>query len=305
MVTRICEICFEYININIDFDEHSRLCRLEQTEVLSKYFQVCDNLDPDLELQTQAKTYPEVKLTKTQKKAIRFFRKKAKLMSKATKHLLLEKLFRLGFDEDDLTILMNIVNESPVISFVPLFSLFDKFYEEPRMKNLLEVGYGKGSVNTQLRFNWESTLFNKFYDESEPIERVKYGAFNVDSNPNGVISARSYGDLFFVYNNNIKKRTTMVYGDSSGNALHQHIATPDNLINIMYYLPDKVIQSIIFKAKGLPFNYEQYPYVEAQIHGEIRLDRDVKQIIVDHNRVNIDNRLEDFCSNFDIELIVL
>jgi len=71
----------------------------------------------------------------------------------------------------------------------------------------------------------------------------------------------------------------MVYGDSAGNANHLHIATPDHFCNILYYLPDYVIESIILKAKGMPFNYFPYAYVEAQIHGDIILDRDVKQIV--------------------------
>lgn len=310
-MNRICETCFERIDQDVDFGKHSELCRQEQMVALSQYFQnnqdgVNGKFEPKIEKIVEP-IYPKLELTKTQKQAIRFFRKKAKLMSRGTHHLLFEKILSMGFDEGDLDILLNFVSQAPIIAFVPLygFNLFDNFFEEPRMKNLFEVNRGRGSTSIGMRANWESTLFNKFYDKSEPIERVKYGAFNIDTNPLGVISAQSYGDVYFVFNDDVKKRTTMVYGDSAGNAQNLHIATPDNFINILHYMPEHVVKSIILKAKGLPFNYENYPYIEIQIHGEIRLDRDVKQIVVDPRKIQIDNRLEDLAREFNIEIVRL
>jgi hypothetical protein len=127
--------------------------------------------------------------------------------------------------------------------------------------------------------------------------------FNLDGNPKGVLSAMRYGDCYFVFHEHVKKRTTMVYGDSSGNSMNLHIATPHNFMNILHYLPDQVVESIILKAKGLEFDYQNYQYVEIQIHGEVRLDRDVKQIVIIANKV--DDRLEGFCDRHDIYYIMI
>ena len=300
---RICGTCFTQIDSDVDFTEHTILCKQEQMMALSQYFNTEEVVNEQVENRTIESKYPPVQLSKTQKKAIRFFRKKARLMSRSTRHLLLEKVIRLGYDEDDLDLLCDFISQAPVISFVPIYSfnLFENFDEDPRMKNLFEVGKGRGNMDQTIRAQWESSLFNGLYDDSEPVERVKYGVFNIDGNPEGVLSAKNYGDLYFVFDERVKKRTTMVFGDSSGNANNLHIATPDHFCNILHYLPDHVIESVILKAKGMDFNYMYYPYVEVQIHGEIRLDRDVKQIVASSKIV--DQRLEDFCQRFGIDLI--
>lgn len=303
---RVCGICFEVVDPDVDFESHVELCREEQTRVLGAYFNV--NEDALVESRVEKvekkkkKDEPKMDLTKTQGRAVRFFRKKAKLMSNATHHLLVEKVIRLGFDETDLQILLDFVSRAPIISFVPLYraNLFVPFSEEPRMKNLFEVGRGGGTTNTTRRSRWESTLFNKLYDASEPEERVKYGAFNLDDNPEGVTSAKAYGDAYFVFHEHVKKRTTMVYGDSSGNASNLHIATPDYFENILHYLPDNVVNSMMLKALGAEYAYQNYLYVEIQIHGEVRLDRDVRQVVI---KGESDHRLRELCEINDIEIV--
>jgi hypothetical protein len=167
---RICETCFLLVEPDVDFTEHSELCRQEQMNALAEYFDPPVDVSEPIELEPK---YPPLELTKIQKKAIRFFRKKARLMSRSTHHLLLDKVIRLGYDEVDLNLLCDFINQAPVISFVPLhsFDLFETFDEEPRMKNLFEVGKGRGSDNQTVRATWESTLFNRLYDDSEPEER--------------------------------------------------------------------------------------------------------------------------------------
>jgi Protein of unknown function (DUF3626) len=300
--SRICDVCFIRIDSDVDIEEHISLCRQEQVAALSVYFDVQNIPIPIPEPEPR---YPELELSKTQRKAIRFFRKKARLMSRSTHHLLLNKVIQLGYDDDDFRLLCDFVSQTPIISFVPIYSndLFPAFESDPRMKNLFEVGKGRGSANQQIRAQWESTLFNKLYDESEPEEKVKYGVFNIDGNPLGVPSASGYGDVYFVFHEHVKKRTTMVYGDSSGNALNLHIATPDSFMNILHYLPDNIIKSIIQKAKGDDFKYQHYSYVEIQIHGEVRLDRDVKQVVIKGDIA--DERIEHLCQMNDIDLVII
>jgi hypothetical protein len=43
------------------------------------------------------------------------------------------------------------------------------------------------------RANVESKLFNKLYDGCNPIERPKYGVFNIFNNPRGVGLCHGYG----------------------------------------------------------------------------------------------------------------
>jgi len=65
-------ICFTQIDPDVDFAEHSVNCKQEQMTALSKYFNTELVFDKQDDNQTIKSKYQKVKLSKTQKKAIRY-----------------------------------------------------------------------------------------------------------------------------------------------------------------------------------------------------------------------------------------
>jgi len=250
----------------------------------------------------------DIQFTPNQKKALKYSIKKSALMSRNTSHILLEKIIELGHNLEDYNILMEYVQNLDVIMFMPLFSkdLYVEFNKDCRIKNLFEVNTGRGGTDQKTRASWETTMFNGFYDNAEPHERVKYGSLNIDSNPDGVMSTVAYGDAFIVLKQEVKYRITLVYGDSSGISYHLHIATPKYLTNILNYIPTTVLDAAIRVAKGQTIEYASYQYIEAQIHGELRMDRDVAKLIIKRSLYVSDKgqAVVEMCNRFGIELVV-
>jgi hypothetical protein len=66
-----------------------------------------------------------------------------------------------------------------------------------------------------MRARVESKLFNKAYDNSDPIEKPKYGVFNIFNDPKGVSLCHFFGKSFFVLKK-VRLRTTFTFKDSFG-----------------------------------------------------------------------------------------
>lgn len=335
------KICF-YCKMKTieDFDSHVESCSIEQLLAYEPYLDNLYNLNnPNWKIIIKPETNknenikqdnikqdiikPEIvvkpkqltqniKLTKCQVKALKFCIKRSKLMSKNTEHLLLEKIIKLGYGPSDYDILMKYVEDIDIMMFLPLFSkgLIHKFKEDCRLKNLFEVMYGMGGNCTSSRIIWENSLFNGFYDKSTAEEKVKYGCVNMDKNPLGVLSAKSYGDSFLVLKKEVKYRITLVYGDSAGISSKRHIATPKYMVNILNYIPDDLLSNMLMIANGkdADIKYTSYSYVEAQIHGELRLDRDVEKLIIFKGSIDKNDKdmadIKEMCTKYNIELII-
>lgn len=257
--------------------------------------------------------YPKVRYTKTQKKALKFSLKKAKYMSKNCKHILCERMAKMGYDPDNVDQVIEFAQQAGLTMHVPLIrrNLVDIFMKDPHLKNLFEVGHSGGCSVVSSRSSWETALFNGMYDEVEPAERVRYGAYNIDRNPKGVLGARNYGDVFLVFDEAVKKRTTIVYGDSSGHSQRLHMGSPKHLINILCYVTEPVLLTILEQVcpKDLndpKVNFTQYGYIEAQIHGELRLDRDVDALAI-FSKMNVEHleQIQVLCDKYDIRIIDL
>ena len=132
------------------------------------------------------------------------------------------------------------------------------------------------------RSTWEDNLFMSVYKDAEPHERVKYGAVNLNCDPDGVKAAHWYGNSYFVMNEDVKLRASFVYNDSS--VMDLHMATFKHFCNILYYIPENGLRSIIDVATGrnVDNKFVDYPYIECQLHGPVRFDRDVEMLVVNN-----------------------
>lgn len=266
-----CNICFEMIP-KLDIDNHQRICKEEQIMMINKY-----NLDNQL--------------TILQTNAIKFAEKKSKIISKNVYLMILAKYKFLGYTEDDLKATIKYIQTNvPIVIHLNLDKAMKFLCDDSEYRNQFETGTSGGALSKESRIQWERTLFNRIYDKSENSEKVKYGALNITCDPVGVVSAYGYGDSYLKLNNEIKSRTTFIHGDSSKQDLH--IVTFSSPVPILNFLDNSstksreladVIDIAIGKKEFAP---PHRCYIEAQIHGPVRLNKDIDVLMVNKRHKN-------------------
>jgi len=132
---------------------------------------------------------------------------------------------------------------------------------------------------------WEQRMFGDIYDK--PLldsERPKYGNLNITYDPSGTKGASHYGNSFLILSRSVRHRVTITNGDSSRK--DSVVGTLSSCCHVLHPLPDPVLKWLLafvcrgdFKS-GSSQDLEKLRYVEAQIHGTLRLDRDVEAVFV-------------------------
>ena len=214
-----------------------------------------------------------------QEKAIRYINKKAKVYSKGVKDLLLLKVINLGYTKKDYKDLRKYFADLDAVVHCSAANF--KFYNNDKFyKSTFEIR----SPNYPARENWENNLFDNIYDKCDPRDRVKYGVINILNSKKGVASAHDYGRCYLKLKKSVRNRLSFVHGDSC--AMQYHIANYKYFDHILYYLTDAVLTNILenFRKGVCPEIY--YPYIEFQIHGDLRFDRDVEEVVVPNNTIN-------------------
>lgn len=173
------------------------------------------------------------------------------------------------------------IKQSDIVMHIPLVTLMEQTFinqKDRYLRNLFEINKGRGSNNKSKRSGWESIIFNsKLYDSFEPHDKVKYATLNIARAPYGVRSVgKQYGVTYLILNDNIKDRSTLTPRDSSMIGANSGVGTFKDFFHIIRWIDG---------ATGLPNLIKRsdeidYKYVEVQIHGELRFDRDVKKIMV-------------------------
>lgn len=113
------------------------------------------------------------------------------------------------------------------------------------------------------RWRWESRIFGRAYDEAPPHERPVYGALNFRRKPVG--AAPRFGSAHFRLTAEALTRATFCYPDSVLEPAD--FGTADRMGLIPLATADT--------ADALD------DYIEAQVHGQVRLDRDVEALVLD------------------------
>ena len=151
------------------------------------------------------------------------------------------------------------------------------------------------------RTRWEDHLFGPAYVGADLKFRPKYGALNVMGHPYG--PAPRFGSCYFLLSSRCTNHATFCFGDSSADpsakgtseAFEDVLAAllKDSFVNeqvmgfigirppeLMDYLAGKhpSDSGALTSAAPVP-NLNQY--IEAQVHGDVRLDEDVVALVVD------------------------
>jgi hypothetical protein len=113
------------------------------------------------------------------------------------------------------------------------------------------------------RWRWESRMFGGVYDHAPATERPVYGALNFRRKPAG--AAPRFGSAHFRLTAGTLPRATFCYPDSVFEPSAFGVASRMALIELA-------------EAGGQDALDD---YVEAQVHGPVRLDRDVEALVLD------------------------
>lgn len=116
------------------------------------------------------------------------------------------------------------------------------------------------------RWRWESRIFGGAYDDAPPEERPVYGALNFRGKPVG--AAPRFGSAYFVLSAETVARATFCYPDSYLEPENFGVASAMDLIE----LADADADAGADALDG---------YIEAQVHGPVRLGSDVEALVLD------------------------
>ncbi|MER7361802.1 DUF3626 domain-containing protein [Nonomuraea wenchangensis] len=113
------------------------------------------------------------------------------------------------------------------------------------------------------RWRWESAIFGGAYDHAPPEERPVYGALNFRRRSVG--AAPRFGSAHFRLTAETLHRTTFCYPDSFCEPSAFGVASRMALIELAEADDPDLLDD----------------YIEAQVHGPVRLDRDVEALVLD------------------------
>jgi len=194
-------------------------------------------------------------------------------------------------------------------------TVVEALLEDGMYRNQFETGISNGLVATQLggpRDDWERNLFRGAYHGSSitdtaenvfnPALRPKYGALDLVRNCDG--PAPRFGSCYFLLRPEVSSRSTFTYGGSQAApkdvgtvdefdailaALLEECFTRDTALGVGNVRPKEMLELIkgLSKSTLVEANYKRLPsrnldhLIEAQIHGDVLLSRDVEALVVD------------------------
>jgi hypothetical protein len=113
------------------------------------------------------------------------------------------------------------------------------------------------------RWHWESRIFGGVYDAAPNSERPVYGALNFRRSAAG--AAPRFGSAHLRLTGSVLRRTTFCYPDSTFEPTKFGVAAKMSLIELASADRQDPLDD----------------YIEAQVHGPVRLDRDVEALVLD------------------------
>ncbi len=133
-------------------------------------------------------------------------------------------------------------------------------------RSQFETGTSNGGLTAYPggdRWRWESRIFGGAYDDAPAVWRPKYGALNFRRKPAG--GAPRFGSAHLRLTEETLRRTTFCYPDSVFEPAHVGVAARMSLIDLAAADDRDALDD----------------YIEAHVHGAVRLDRDVEALVLD------------------------
>lgn len=186
------------------------------------------------------------------------------------------------------------------------------------------TGCSAGSVSAKpggARYVWESELFGGAYDKAEcsPHHRPKYGSLYLWRSCDG--SSPRFGSCYLLLTRAVSARCTFTYMDSHLKRPERGTLTEcDHLISALLaecferdFALGKAgvsVAELVEALKRPPVLRANEPlrnldhYIEAQIHGEVRLASDVEALVADSSYLGTEwePRFESLCEQYGMQL---
>lgn len=146
-------------------------------------------------------------------------------------------------------------------------TVLDRLAEDGVYVSQFVTGTGNGGLTAHPggdRWRWESRIFGGAYDGASAHERPVYGALDFRRSPYG--AAPRFGSSHLRLNSGTLARSTFCYPDSFLEPSDFGVAEAGSRL---------VALAVADGADALD------DYVEAQVHGPVRLDRDVEALVLD------------------------
>ncbi len=153
--------------------------------------------------------------------------------------------------------------------FVDGVSVIEHLARDGVYRSQFETGTSNGGLSAHPggeRWAWESRIFGRAYDEATPALRPKYGALNHCLKPAG--GSPRFGSCHLRLRRHVLSRTTFCYPDSHLEPQDFGIGSVDALIALA-------------DENRLDLDPVLDTYVEAHVHGVLRVSEDVEAIVLD------------------------
>lgn len=146
-------------------------------------------------------------------------------------------------------------------------SVLLRILQERRYVSQFVTGTSNGGLTAYpggQRWEWESRLFGGAYDDAPAVGRPVYGALMLHGDPYG--PAARFGSAYLRLNPAVLTRTSFAWPDSA-------------LGPTAFGVPGAmaVLDDFLAARSEDPLNH----YIEAHLHGELRLPKDVEAVVLD------------------------
>lgn len=155
---------------------------------------------------------------------------------------------------------------------VPGGVVLDLIHRDGRYRSQFETGTSAGGLTAHpggARWEWESRIFGRAYDDAPASERPVYGALatSVGVGGPGVGGSPRFGSAHLRLREGVLGRSTFCYPDSVFEPVHFGVADRFELLDLA--------ESEV--GRGDPLD----DYIEAHVHGPVRVGDDVEALVLD------------------------
>lgn len=203
-------------------------------------------------------------------------------------------------------------------------TILDGLLETGVYKNQYETQVSSGSLTAKIggeRDNWENRLFQQYFG-TNTHDRPKYGALNLTASCEG--ASPRFGACFLVTHPHVTRRSTFTYGDSYllpnalGTAqyfdtiysqLYEDIFTRNFALGFQYAHLQDFIQKTTDSLRATqcihPPVHNLDFYIEAQMHGEISLTKDIACLVADYSfkGTEFEDSFHQLCEKYQLDFV--